>query len=304
VAAAIAGHAWHERSPIGKQTGLRKVAGRVGGVCGDKEGEWALMAGPQIRFEDGAAYERMMGVWSRLAGEVFLDWLAPPSGWRWIDVGCGSGAFTQLVVERCTPAEVQGIDPSDAQLAYARSRGVAHVAQFHVGDALALPFPGNRFDVAVMALVVFFVPDPEMGVAEMARVVRPGGIVASYTWDILHGGFPNEPLMASMRETGRPPPLPPSAAASEMDALETLWAGAGLDEIESKEITVWRTFRDFDGFWSTSTLGTNVRAMIAGMSAREIEDAQSRARKHVTVDPSGTITCKARANAIKGRVSV
>ena len=262
------------------------------------------MAGPQIRFEDGAAYERMMGVWSRLAGEVFLDWLAPPSGWRWIDVGCGSGAFTQLVVERCTPAEVQGIDPSDAQLAYARSRGVAHVAQFHVGDALALPFPGNRFDVAVMALVVFFVPDPEMGVAEMARVVRPGGIVASYTWDILHGGFPNEPLMASMRETGRPPPLPPSAAASEMDALETLWAGAGLDEIESKEITVWRTFRDFDGFWSTSTLGTNVRAMIAGMSAREIEDAQSRARKHVTVDPSGTITCKARANAIKGRVSV
>src|SRR5215510_7952281 len=105
---------------------------------------------------------------------------------------------------------------------------------------MALPFPEDRFDVAVMALVVFFVPDPQKGVAEMARVVRPGGIVASYTWDILHGGFPNEPLMAAMRETGRPPPLPPSAAASEMGALEKLWVGAGLDEVHRKEITVWR----------------------------------------------------------------
>src|SRR5262245_52402110 len=111
------------------------------------------MAGPPIRFEDGAAYERMMGVWSRLAGEMFIDWLAAPSGLRWIDVGCGSGAFTQLVVERCAPAEVQGIDPSDAQLAYARSRGAARVAQFQVGDAMALPFPENRFDVAVVARV-------------------------------------------------------------------------------------------------------------------------------------------------------
>jgi len=167
---------------------------------------------------------------------------------------------------------------------------------------MALPFPEDRFDVAVMALVVFFVPDPAKGVAEMAHVVRPGGLVASYTWVILHGGFPNEPLMAAMRETGRPPPLPPSATASEMGALETLWKGVGLSEIESKEITVWRTFRDFDDFWSTSTLGTNVRAMIAGMSAQEIVELQSYARRQVTVDSTGTISCKARANAIKGRV--
>jgi ubiquinone/menaquinone biosynthesis C-methylase UbiE len=260
------------------------------------------MTGPQIRFEDGAAYERMMGVWSRLAGEVFIDWLAPQSGLRWIDVGCGSGAFSQLIIERCAPAEVQGIDPSDAQLAYARSRPTAQLAQFRVADARALPFPENRFDVAVMALVVFFVPDPKKGVAEMARVVRPGGLVASYTWDILHGGFPNEPLMAAMRKSGRPPPLPPSAAASEMNALETLWREAGLDQIDSKEISVSRTFRDFDDFWSTSTLGTNVRAMIAGMSAKEIEELQSHARRQVTVGSTGTITCKARANAIKGRV--
>ena len=75
------------------------------------------MAAQQIRFEDGAAYERFMGAWSRLVGDIFLDWLMPPRGLRWIDIGCGSGAFSELLVERCAPAELLGIDPSEAQLA-------------------------------------------------------------------------------------------------------------------------------------------------------------------------------------------
>jgi SAM-dependent methyltransferase len=158
----------------------------------------------------------MMGVWSRLAGEVFLEWLSPPPSLRWIAVGCGS------------------------------SRPAARVAQFSKGDAMALPFPDESFDAAVMALVVFFVPDARKGVAEMARVVRPGGIVGSYTWDILDGGFPNEPLMAAMRETGRAPPLSPSANASRMEALKELWASVHLEKIDTREITVARTFRDFD----------------------------------------------------------
>ena len=99
------------------------------------------MAGGQIRFEDGAAYERMMGTWSRLAGAIFLDWLAPRSGLRWIDVGCGNGAFTELLVERCAPTEVQGIDPSEAQLAFARSRPAARIAEFRQGDAFGASVP-------------------------------------------------------------------------------------------------------------------------------------------------------------------
>ena len=146
------------------------------------------MVQPQIRYDDGAAYERMMGAWSRIAGEIFLDWLAPPPGLRWIDVGCGTGAFTELLVERCAPAEVQGIDPSEAQLSFARARPAGRTAEFHRGDALALPFGGDNFDAAVMALVIFFVPDPTKGVAEMARVVRPGGTVATYVWDMMGGG--------------------------------------------------------------------------------------------------------------------
>ena len=98
------------------------------------------MEQPQIRYDYGAAYERMMGAWSRLAGEIFLDWLAPPPGLRWIDIGCGSGAFTELLIERCAPAEVQGIDPSEAQLSFARARSAGRMVQFHRGDALSASF--------------------------------------------------------------------------------------------------------------------------------------------------------------------
>ena len=113
----------------------------------------------QIRFDDGAAYERMMGRWSRLAGKIFLDWLGPRSGLRWIDVGCGNGVFSELLVESCAPTAILGIDPAEAQLTLARTRPAARMAEFRRGDAMALPCPDNSFDAAVMALVIFFVPD-------------------------------------------------------------------------------------------------------------------------------------------------
>src|SRR5262245_11838518 len=114
----------------------------------------------KIRFDDGAAYERMMGIWTRYAGRVFLDWLAPAPGVRWLDVGCGNGAFTELLLERCAPKAIEGIDPSEAQLAFARERPAARTARFRQGDAQALPYSDATFDAAVMALVIFFVPDP------------------------------------------------------------------------------------------------------------------------------------------------
>src|SRR5438874_42625 len=259
------------------------------------------MAEPQIRFEDGAAYERMMGVWSRFAGEVFLDWLMPRPGLRWIDIGCGSGAFSELLVERCAPAEVQGIDPSEAQLAFARTRPAARLAEFRQGDAMALPFAADRFDAAVMALVIFFVPEPAKGLAEMLRVVAPGGTIGAYAWDMLGAGYPGEPIRAELRELGLNPPLPPSVGASRIDALRTLWSGAGLDAVETREIAVQRVFADFDEFWTTTLSAATIGPIVAAMPAAEAERLKARVRERLPPDAAGQITYTARANAVKGR---
>jgi ubiquinone/menaquinone biosynthesis C-methylase UbiE len=260
-----------------------------------------MMAEPQIRFEDGAAYERMMGTWSRSIGGIFLDWLAPRPGLRWIDIGCGSGAFCELLVERCAPAAVQGIDPSEEQLRFARARPAARLAQFRQGDAMSLPFPASSFDAAVMALVIFFVPDPVKGVAEMMRVVAPGGTIATYVWDVEGGGRPTEPIDAELRAVGLTPPLPPSYRASRMDNLRQLWTGAGIEAIETREITVRRSFADFEDFWSTTITSASVAPMIADLSSTEAERLKTLVRERLPADAAGRITYSARTNAIKGR---
>lgn len=256
----------------------------------------------QIRFDDGAAYERYMGEWSRLAGETFLDWLAPKPGLRWLDVGCGNGAFTEMLVERCAPVSVMGVDPSEGQLAYARTRPASRVAEFRQGDAMALPLPDDAFDAAVMPLVIFFVPDPARGVAEMARVVSPGGVVTAYAWDMEGGGFPYQALHDEMRGMGVAVPKPPSPEASRMDSLRDLWAGAGLDSVETREFDVRRTFADFEDYWETVRGGPSVGRQLAAMAHDDLARLRARMGALMPPDASGRITYGARANAVKGRV--
>jgi SAM-dependent methyltransferase len=255
-----------------------------------------------IRFDDGAAYERMMGRWSRLAGEQFLDWLGVPRGARWLDVGCGNGAFTELIVERCQPAGVQAFDPSAAQLAYARKRLPAGApVTWAEGDAMRLPVADADCDAAVMALVLFFVPEPALGVAEMCRAVRPGGVVAAYHWDILGGGFPLADIGAEMKKLGVPPRLPPSVAASPLDACTALWREAGLQQVRSCQITVQRRFESFDDYWASAESSNTLRPMFEAMPAEQREGLRANVRRRLqAAEGDAPLSVSARANAVSG----
>ena len=167
---------------------------------------------------------------------------------------------------------------------------------------MALPYPDVAFDVAVMPLVIFFVPDPARGVAEMRRVVRPGGAVAAYAWDMPGGGFPYEALLAEMRGLGHTVPTPPSPDASRMDPMRELWAGAGLEAIEARVIEIHRTFAGFDDFWATALGAPSVGPALAAMAAEDLAVLKARVRDRLPAEAAGQLTYGARANAVKGRV--
>ncbi len=258
------------------------------------------MTQDQIRFEDGVGYEQFMGRWSQLVGGPFLEWLTPAPGLRWLDIGCGNGAFTELIVERCAPASVIGIDPSDAQLDFARTRMAGKPATFERADAMALPFAEDVVDVAVMPLVIFFLPDPSRGVAEMMRVLRSGGVASAYAWDIEGGGLPFGTLRNEMRSMGITVPMPPSPQASRLDVLEQLWTTAGATEVATTSINVERTFSSFEDYWNTVLTGPSVASSLRSLSEPEALAIRERVRGLLPIAGDGSITCSARAHAIKG----
>jgi len=260
------------------------------------------MADHKITYTDGATYERTIGKWSQLAGEVFLDWLAPRSGLSWVDVGCGNGAFTELLVKRAAPRVIEGVDPADAQLAFARSRLTSEVVRFEKGDAMHLPYAERQFEAAVMALVVFFVPDPPKGVAEMVRVVQPGGSVSAYVWDMLNAGFPFNAMQSEMKQMGIPPTYPPTSEFSSVAALTKLWANAGLTSVETTQYTVRRTYDDFEDLWFASSHTSSVAPKLAAMSDGETESLKARMRALYRDQAPRNIVATAQVNAIKGRV--
>ena len=253
-------------------------------------------------YEDGNAYERMMGRWSGIAGEKFLAWLDLPKGLRWLDVGCGNGAFTEVLIARCAPSEVTAVDPSEEQLAFARNRPGTTMAQFRIGAAEALPLPNRSVDVAAMALVLSLLPDPIKAAAEMARVVRPDGWVATYMWGVPGGGLPTEPIYAGMRSLGLNPTFGPGAPASARDKMHQTWQAAGLAGVETCVIRIPIVYSSFEDFWEANDVpigpsGNALRAMRPEIKAQ----LKAAVRRNLESDPGGQVRFDAVANAVKGK---
>jgi SAM-dependent methyltransferase len=225
----------------------------------------------QIVFYDGAEYERFMGRWSRAIGEKFLAWLNAPKGARWLDVGCGTGAFTGQAARDAAPRSIVGVDPAPAQIEYARREAAAKGATFEVADATALPFPEGAFDVVASALVYNFIPDRPKALAEMRRVLAPGGMVAAYIWEREPvDRSPHAPMEQGMVRIGAGYLKPPVAPEGTPDGLKRALAHAGFRDVDVTLIEARQTYRDFDDYWASQT----VSLAPIGKSVAALSDAQ------------------------------
>lgn len=251
------------------------------------------------------AYEHYVGRWSRLVAGEFLPWLAVLGGAAWLDVGCGTGALRETILALAEPARVEGIDTSAAYVERARDRLADARARFVVGDAQVLPQPGESFDAAVSGLVLNFVPRPDVALLEMARVVRPGGVVAAYVWDYAGGmqlmryfwdaATKLDPAAADLDEGRRFPLCRP-------EALEALFSRTGLEQVKVRPIDVPTRFRDFDDYWSPF-LGGQGPAPGYAKSLTEERRArlQDELRATLLLDADGSIALVARAWAVCGK---
>jgi SAM-dependent methyltransferase len=255
-------------------------------------------------WAQGAGYERYVGRWSRPVAAAFLDWLGVPPGKAWLDVGCGTGALSQRIVETAAPAAVVGIDTSDGFVAHAS----AHVAgaQFRAGDAQALPVADGEFDAVVSGLVLNFVPDQAKAVAEMRRAARPGGTVAVYVWD--YGGemqlirrfwdaaMALDPAARALDEAVRFPLCRP-------EGLRALFEGAGLRAVATRAIDVPTVFANFDDVWSPFLGGQGPAPGYCMKLPQATRDAlRDRLRATLPVQRDGKIPLMARAWAVRGVV--
>jgi ubiquinone/menaquinone biosynthesis C-methylase UbiE len=261
------------------------------------------MTETEVIFNNGAAYERFMVRWSRSVGHIFLDWLAVRPDRHWLDVGCGTGAFTKVVVDTCNPARLIAVDPAVDQIEYARRQPIAHRAEFRTASALELPFADGLFDIVTSALVINFISDRPRALAEMRRVARPGGIVALYVWDVAAGLGPSWPIVQGMRSVGISPPPMPGGHDCTLEALRSLFERIGLQSTEVRQIEVEATYLDLDEFWTsqTQTFSPMGRCIAALDDAKRLRLRASVAAL-LPVGLDGSVTYSARANALKGKV--
>jgi SAM-dependent methyltransferase len=256
-------------------------------------------------WESGNPYEYFMGRWSRLVARSFIDWLSPSSGLRWLDVGCGTGALCEVILNDRGPSELIAVDQSQGFIDSVKKKLGTQV-RCEVGDALDLPLAENSVGMAVSGLVLNFIPDPVEALGELKRVTCPGGTVAVYVWDysgkmeflryFWDAVVEQDPGASGLHEGMRFPD-------SNEEGLRTMFTEAGLSDVTLAPIEVDTVFANFEDYWKPF-LGGQGPAPTYLLSLDDIKRDRLRdvLKERLPVQPDGSIHMIARAWAARGEV--
>lgn len=253
------------------------------------------------RWEAGDAYERYVGRWSRRLAVPFLDGLGVADGLDWLDVGCGTGALTEAIIDTRAPASIVGVEPSAGFLETAAERlgGRAELLQ---GSADALPLADSSVDVVVFGLVLNFVPDAQSAIAEAVRVVRPGGVIAATVWDYGDGMQFLRIFWDVAAELDRAAAAHDEAVRFPLCDPETLrqeFAAAGLTGVAVRAVEIPTVFADVDDYWRPFLGGQGpAPGYVAGLEPAARERLRDHLIGHLPIRDDGTIALTARAWAV------
>jgi SAM-dependent methyltransferase len=230
-----------------------------------------------FNVQDAAGYEQLMGRWSKKLAPLFIDFTGLADGEKILDVGCGTGSLTFALAKTAGLSQIAAVDYSPVFVEEAIRRNSDPRIKIRQADACSLPFEDGTFDRAVALLVLHFVPEAGKAVAEMRRVVRPGGVVAAAVWDHL-GGMPGMRMMvdtvAALSEAGRhlrahycfQPMMQPSE-------MKRTFVEQGLVEVTETQLMIRMDYQSFDDYWAPiaageGPLGKYVAALNAAERAR------------------------------------
>jgi len=250
-------------------------------------------------FEVAEAYERQRGRSSKILAPLFVDFVGVRG--EVLDVGCGTGALTFAIAKNPRVSRVIGIDLSKAFLDYARSKSDDPRVQFEQGDAHKLPFADASFDCCLALLVMSFITDPSKAAAEIRRVTRPSGVVATAIWDTTRGNELNDALSDAAAVIDPNVKLL-TGTYGTAEELTFLWASAGLNDVQVKNIVFACGFDSFDDFWQPLTEGQGpAGAYLRGISADHRTALCERLRQNLFGNRTGgPFTLNAKAWAIRG----
>ncbi len=244
------------------------------------------------------SYQRFMGRYSEPLAVEFVRLADPQPGQRALDVGCGPGAVTALLVDRLGAAGVCAIDPSAPFVAAVRERlpGV----DVRQGTAEVLPWADAGFDHVLAQLVVHFMRDPVAALREMARVTRTGGLVAASVWDYAGARSPLSVFWSAVAERDPEHPGEASLAGARAGHLAELFESARLADAEAAELTVRVPVAGFDEWWQPFTLGVGpAGAYLAGLDEPARADLRTGCAGRL---PSGPFDLTATAWLVTARV--
>jgi SAM-dependent methyltransferase len=248
----------------------------------------------------GAAYDRLMGRYSRPLAGVLADAAGITRGQRALDVGCGPGALTAELVRRLGPDGVTAVDPSEPFVDDCRQRNPG--VDVRVARAESLPFGGGEFDAALAQLVLHFVSDPPAAAAEMHRVLRPGGTATACVWDFGGGMRVLRAFWDAALEVDADAPDEAAGMRFGRDGeIAELLSAGGFADVRSGALDVAAEYDDFDDLWAGFTGGVGPSGSFCTALAPDQREALRRGLRYRLGEPSGAFTLAARAWYATGR---